>query len=337
MPDNEAGSGPVFAFTGQGSQYPGMTAGLRERHPRYRYFLDEASEALAAYTGVSVARLIADADPRVHETGFTQPSVFAVEYALAATLAEQGVRPGAVIGHSIGEFAAAVSGGALGLPEAALLVARRGALMQRLPTGGGMLAVGGPPETCGDLLAAEPAVGFGAFNGPDATVLSGDGEALDRIAARLTARGVRSTRLRVSHAFHSELMRPMLDEYRREAATVSAGRALVPFYSTVRGRLLGDEPLDADYWAEHVRSPVRFTEAAQQLLAHVRPEFVVELGPKPVLCKLIDRMLSPTASGPGTVCLAAVRGERTGSAELAELVERLRGAAAHARVGALPG
>lgn len=321
-------SGYVFAYTGQGSQYPSMTARLWQEHPGYRGHLDEASEALAPHVGASVTELLTTGDARIDRTGFTQPAVFAVEYALTATLADAGVRPGAVIGHSIGEFAAAVAAGALGLAEAAYLVARRGALMQRLPAGGGMLAVGGPPEECAPELAAEPGVGIGAFNGADATVLSGDAEALDRIAARLAGRRVRHTRLKVSHAFHSALMEPMLGEYRLVAETVRPAVPELPFFSTVRGRRLAPgEPLGADYWVEHVASPVRFVQAATELLESgpartTEALAVVEIGPKPLLAKLIGR-LARSLDVVELPCLALVQGERTGAEDLDALIGRL--------------
>ncbi len=310
----------AFAFTGQGAQYPGMTGRLYVGHPGYRRHLDTAAEALRPYTGTSVADLILRGDLRIHQTGFTQPAMFAVEYALAATLIDAGVRPTSVLGHSIGEFAASVIGGSLTLDDAALLVAVRGAYMQYLPSGGGMLAVRAAPDEVADLLENEPEVGYGAFNGPKATVLSGDLIGLERIHDELEKRGVVSTRLQVSHAFHSLLMRPMLQRFSLAAARVHARASRLPFYSTVHGReLLDGEATDAGYWTEHICAPVRFEQAARRLLADQRPQFVIEIGPKPVLAKMFKALID--VGGP--TCVPVCRGEDTDAAALAAVIAGL--------------
>lgn len=310
----------AFAFTGQGAQYPGMTGRLYAGHPGYRGHLDEAAEALRPYTGTSIADLILRGDLRIHQTGFTQPAMFAVEYALAATLIDAGVRPTAVLGHSIGEFAAAVVGGALALDDAALLVAIRGAYMQYLPSGGGMLAVRAAPDEVVDLLEQEPEVGYGAFNGPKATVLSGDLGGLDRIHDELEQRGVLSRRLQVSHGFHSLLMRPMLQRFSLAAARVHPRAPRLPFFSTVHGRELRDgEMLDAAYWTEHICAPVRFEQAARRLLADQHPHTVLEIGPKPVLANMFKVLVE--VGGP--TVLPVCRGEDTDAAALSAVISGL--------------
>ncbi|HZU56478.1 MAG TPA: acyltransferase domain-containing protein [Actinocrinis sp.] len=309
----------AFAFTGQGAQYPGMTARLYLGHDGYRRHLDAAAEALRPYTGTCVTDLIVRGDLRVHQTGFTQPSMFAVEYALAATLQDAGVRPVAVIGHSIGEFAAAVIAGALNLEDAALLVAVRGAYMQYLPSGGGMLAVRAAPEELEEFVAGEPRVGFGAFNGPKATVLSGDLTVLERIHDELTRRRILGRLLQVSHGFHSPLMQPMLQRFARVASRVLPRAPKLPFYSTVRGRRLLNEALGALYWTEHISAPVRFAQAAQRLLAEQRLDTVLEIGPKPVLTNLIKAL----AGENGPACVPACRSEDTDAAALTALITDL--------------
>lgn len=306
----------AFAFTGQGAQYPGMTARLYLGHDGYRRHLDAAAEALRPYTGTSITDLIVRGDLRVHQTGFTQPSMFAVEYALAATLLDAGIRPVAVIGHSIGEFAASVVAGALDLADAALLVAVRGAYMQYLPSGGGMLAVRAAPEELAQFIADEPKVGFGAFNGPRATVLSGDLTVLERIHDELTRRKMPGRLLQVSHGFHSPLMQPMLQRFARVASRVPPSPPKLPFYSTVRGRRLLNEALGALYWTEHISAPVRFAQAAQRLLAEQSLDTVLEIGPKPVLTNLIKAL----AGDNGPACVPVCRSEDTDAAALAALV-----------------
>jgi len=314
-------SGPriAFAFTGQGAQYPGMTARLYLGHDGYRRHLDAAAEALRPYTGTSVTDLIVRGDLRVHQTGFTQPTMFAIEYALAATLLDAGIRPVAVIGHSIGEFAASVVAGGLCLDDAALLVAVRGAYMQYLPSGGGMLAVRAAPEELEHFVQRSAKVGFGAFNGPRATVLSGDLGALEHIHDELTRRKVAARLLQVSHGFHSPLMQPMLQRFARVASRVPPNPPKLAFYSTVRGRRLLNEALGALYWTEHISAPVRFAQAAQRLLAEQSLDMVLEIGPKPVLTNLVKAL----AGDDGPACVPVCRSEDTDAAALVALIAEL--------------
>ncbi|MQY11664.1 Phenolphthiocerol synthesis polyketide synthase type I Pks15/1 [Streptomyces sp. RB5] len=309
----------AFAFTGQGSQYPAMTAGLYRDLEVYRRHLDDASDALQPYTVEAVRDILLRGDTAVHRTGTTQPALFAVEYALARTLTELGVTPVAVLGHSIGEFAAAVISGALTLPDAAKLVAVRGAFMQRLPTGGGMLAVRCPAAEADSLVRHRPGVGVAAVNGPEACVLSGGQDDLFEIRSELVARGVAATPLEVSHAFHSPLMEPMLGRFERVARRVPAGTPELLFHSTVLGReLRPGEALDGAYWTRHIAATVRFADAAASLCADP-PTHVVEIGPKPVLANLLRRI--PAANG--IPALGAVRGPSSALPEVAGLLARL--------------
>ncbi|AUG78815.1 Polyketide synthase [Kitasatospora sp. MMS16-BH015] len=312
----------AFFYTGQGAQSPAMTARLYRESPRYRAHLEEADAALRPHLDESVLQLILSGDERVHLTRYTQPALFAVGYALTRTLDELGVAPALLLGHSVGEYAAAVAAGVFGLPEAARLIAARGALMQALPSGGGMLSVPAPVAELRELVDAEPLVGIGAVNGPQGTVLSGDLKALERIDAVLLARGLETKRLQVSHAFHSPLMAPMLERFSLVAEEVGGGIPKLPVYSTVRGRLLrDDEPMDAAYWVEHVGAPVLFAEAAERLF-EAGPTHVVEIGPRPVLSGLVRRLRPP--AGLRTLHPAqAPRGEEPGLPHLAELLAAL--------------
>lgn len=279
----------AWLFTGQGAQYPGMGARLYRESAVFRRHLDRADAALLPHTGRSIRDLLLTGDPAVHRTGWAQPALFAVGHALGATLTEVGVRPALLLGHSVGEFAAAVHAGALPLEDAARLVAVRGALMEQLPDGGGMLAVHASADRLRDLVEREPLVGFAALNGPRSTVISGDLAALDRIAESRELNGVRLRRLEVSHAFHSPLMRPALEAFSRVAEQVAGGAPRLPFYSTLRGKRLESEQLDASYWTEHIEAPVLFADAAAQLLDE-RPTHLLELGPRPVLTALARRL-----------------------------------------------
>ncbi|MFI2375383.1 beta-ketoacyl synthase N-terminal-like domain-containing protein [Streptomyces sp. NPDC018964] len=310
----------ALLFTGQGSQYPAMTARLYEESPLYRRFLDEADAALAPHTRGSVRDLLLAADPAVHRTGWAQPALFAVEYALAASLAELGVRPALMLGHSVGEYAAAVLAEVFPLEHAARLIAARGALMEALPEGGGMLAVRAPLAEVAELADAEPLVGVGAVNGPRATVLSGDTAALGRIEDELGRRGVRTRRLEVSHAFHSPLMEPVLDRFAAVADEIGGGVPKLPVYSTLRGRLLEAEPMDAKYWVEHIGAPVLFGDAVTRLL-EAGPTHLVEVGPRPVLTGMARALRS--AAGTTTHTVAPVPAEGAGGREFAEAVAEL--------------
>ncbi|MFD4353594.1 type I polyketide synthase [Nocardia sp. NPDC058518] len=295
-----------WMFTGQGSQFPGMGRTLHAASHGFRRALELVDTAMAVHLGRSVRELLLDEHADVDPTELAQPAIFAMEYAIAKTLADLGVRPAWLIGHSIGEFAAAAVAGVFDVDDACKLVTARGRLMQRLPAGGAMLAVRSTPESIADLLTAEPAVVLAAVNGPHDLVLSGDAEALTRIHSALRTRSVTAKPLTVSHAFHSPLMAPMLAEFEAVASTCAYRAAALPIYSTVHGRPLDpDEVMDAEYWTEHVRATVRFGEAVSAALG-TDPTHLVEVGPRRVLAASVRRInpeldaryLSPSP-GPG--------------------------------------
>ncbi|MEV5609128.1 beta-ketoacyl synthase N-terminal-like domain-containing protein [Streptomyces sp. NPDC052225] len=319
----EAGAAPrpAFLFTGQGSQYPRMTAALYQDAPLYRHFLDEADTALRPHTERSVRDLLLSGDEAVHRTRWAQPALFAVGYALGRTLQELGVQPFALLGHSVGEYAAACLAGVFPLDAAARLITARGALMQQLPDGGGMLAVLAGRDDLAERLADEPQVCVAVVNGPRATVLSGDAAALHRLNERLGQDGIGTRMLHVSHAFHSPLMDPMLDAFAEVAQEVGGGVPQLPLYSTLHGRLLDGEAMGPDYWVAHIRRPVLFADAFTAL-AQAGPSHTVEAGPSPVLSSL-TRALAPSASGPRPVATAPVRAAHSGGQDLAGTVAEL--------------
>ncbi|MFD4443844.1 type I polyketide synthase [Nocardia sp. NPDC058519] len=279
-----------WMFTGQGSQFPGMGRTLYAASHGFRRALELVDATMAVHLGRSVRELLLDEHADLDPTALAQPAIFAMEYAIAKTLADLGVRPAWLIGHSIGEFAAAAVAGVFDLDDACKLVTARGRLMQRLPAGGAMLAVRSTPESIADLLTAEPAVVLAAVNGPHDLVLSGDAEALTRIHSALRTRSVTAKPLTVSHAFHSPLMAPMLAEFEAVASTCAYRAAALPIYSTVHGRPLEpDEVMDAEYWTEHVRATVRFGEAVHAALG-TDPTHLVEVGPRRVLAASVRRI-----------------------------------------------
>ncbi|MFF3838327.1 type I polyketide synthase [Streptomyces sp. NPDC001930] len=305
-------------FTGQGSQYAGMTAGIHRQSAVYRRFLAEADEAIGPHLGRSVVRMLLEEDPRVQETAYAQAALFAVEYALGLALMSYGVEPAFVLGHSVGEFAAACLTGALPLADAARLVSLRGALMQRLPAGGGMLAVLAPLDEVRDLIEREPELGVAAVNGPRNVVVSGAEAALARFGVALTTRRVRSRPLHVSHAFHSPLMAPVLEEFAAAAASVSWAAPRLPLLSTVLGGPLGDTALDAAYWTRHITAPVLFADAARAAFA-LEPTHLVEIGPRSVLKSLVSALQPPE----GLRRLAVCPGEKATAGDLLDVVAAL--------------
>ncbi|WP_040787091.1 type I polyketide synthase [Nocardia pneumoniae] len=308
-----------WMFTGQGSQFAGMARALDSASPLFRRALATVDQAMTAHLGRSVRELLLDQRADIDPTELAQPAIFAMEYALAKSLADAGVRPAWLIGHSIGEFAAAAVAGVFDLDDACRLVVARGALMQRLPDGGAMLAVRATTEQIAELLADEPDVALAAVNGPGELVLSGAAAAVGRIRDALTARAVSTKELTVSHAFHSPLMTPMLERFAAVARECIYRAPVLPIYSTVHGRLLGEhEAMDAAYWTEHIRATVRFGDAVEAALG-TDPTHVIEVGPRRVLAALVGRMRPGLAAR----CLAPSPGPAATGGELAETLAAL--------------
>ncbi|MCX4748874.1 acyltransferase domain-containing protein [Kitasatospora sp. NBC_01287] len=308
----------AFVFTGQGSQQPRMTVGLYNSSPVYRRYLEQADAALRPGLDRSVIDFVRNADPLINRTGYAQPVLFAIGYALGATLRDLGVLPGLLLGHSIGELAAAVLGGGLGLSDAARLVTARAQGMELLPEGGGMLAVKASEAEVLELIAAHPLIGTAAVNSRAEVVLSGDADQLMAIREQLAGHGISATRLRVSHAFHSPLMAPMLADFGAVARTVDHPRATTALVSTVLGRLLSADELSADYWVRHISATVRFADGVDALMA-LGATRIVEIGPRPVL----SRLLEPLVQQHGIQVFNACRGPAGTADQLAALAAEL--------------
>ncbi|MDV3266698.1 type I polyketide synthase, partial [Mycobacterium avium] len=294
----------VFVFPGQGSQTLGMG---RQLHAGYPVFA-EAFDAVVAELDRHLLRPLRDViwgdDENVlNSTEFAQPALFAVEVALFRLLESWGVRPDFVMGHSIGELSAAHVAGVLSLQNAAVLVAARGRFMQALPEGGAMIAVQATEAQVRPLLG--PDVGIAAVNGPAAVVISGDHDAAVAIAERLRAEGHRVHRLSVSHAFHSPLMEPMIDEFGTVAAGLAIDKPVIPIISYLTGQPAADDFGSPEYWKRHVRDAVRFADSVRFAQSAGATRFL-EVGPSSGLTAAIEETL---ADAP-VVTVSALRKDR---------------------------
>lgn len=280
-----------YLCSGQGSQYMGMGKELYNTEPIFKQILDKCREILEKYIETDIIEIIHTENDLLDQTAYTQPALFAIEYALYRTWEHYGIKPDIVLGHSIGEYSAACIAGIFSLEDGLKLIAHRGRLMQNLPRIGKMVAVQTTAEKIEPLISQYPKqIAIAAYNGANSVVISGNSATVDKVVKQLEKQNIKIKQLQVSHAFHSPLMQPILDEYRQFANQINYNRPKIPVVSNLTGELADSNISTAEYWVNHITQPVKFAQSIQTL-QQLGYNNYLEIGPKPVLLGMASQII----------------------------------------------